>query len=343
VNLIVKLTADATAAERGVAAFSKKAGAYVGSIGSELKSQLVGAFAAGAVISAVRSFGAHVVETVDNIKDMSEQLGVSTDEMQRLQKAVNDSGAKFTVITGALQRIDQLRAQAAGGDKAASGLFAGLGIDPSVGTSLDILRQAVEASFGTAQQQAAYADLFAKKANVIRVIIGELKAQGPIDLISEKSIDRIDSANARLEEAKRRLTALATPAMASGIEDTANTLERVSTVKGFLATAMFPFISRLFPAFGKSGGTAASAATEVPAAGPQSSSFAASTPAASAISLGQPGDSLSRIGLFVGGRPEVKSLASIERNTADAARSAGQQTRILKSIEDLLKLSADQI
>jgi hypothetical protein len=78
-------------------------------------------------------------------------------------------------------------------------------------------------------------------------------------------------------------------------------------------------------------------------AGPQSSSFAASTPAASAISLGQPGDSLSRIGLFVGGRPEVKSLASIERNTADAARSAGQQTRILKSIEDLLKISADQI
>ena len=79
------------------------------------------------------------------------------------------------------------------------------------------------------------------------------------------------------------------------------------------------------------------------AQGTQSSSFAASTPAASAISLGQPGDSLSRIGLFVGGRPEVKSLASIERNTADAARSAGQQTRILKSIEDLLKISADQI
>ncbi len=71
-NLVVKLTADATAAERGVAAFSKKAGSYVGSIGSELKSQLVGAFAAGAVISAVRSFGAHVVEMVDNIKDMSE-------------------------------------------------------------------------------------------------------------------------------------------------------------------------------------------------------------------------------------------------------------------------------
>lgn len=336
-NLIVKLTADATAAERGVAAFSKKAGAYVGSIGSELKSQLVGAFAAGAVISAVRSFGAHVVETVDNIKDMSEQLGVSTDEIQRMQKAANDAGVKFTVISSALQRIDALRSQAASGDKAASGLFAGLGIDPTQGSALDVLTQAVEASSRGARENGLLFDMLGRKAGILKNIVGELKGQGPIELITESQIQTIDKANAKLEEAKRRATVAGAPAMSgllnvlsSALEESSTRPQRIRKLFGFKET-LEPMAADTFV-----GPVQAQA-------GPQSSSFAASTPAASAISLGQPGDSLSRIGLFVGGRPEVKSLASIERNTADAARSAGQQTRILKSIEDLLKISADQI
>lgn len=370
------MTMDATAAERGVAAFSKKAGAYVGSIGSELKSQLVGAFAAGAVISAVRSFGAHVVETVDNIKDMSEQLGVSTDEIQRMQKAANDAGVKFTVISGALQRIDALRSQAASGDKAASGLFAGLGIDPTQGTALDVLTQAVEASARGARENALLFDMVGRKAGILKGIVGELKGQGPIELISERQIQAIDKANASLEEAKRRVTAAASGPMAAGLDVVARQINQIKdgvsaigeTIKGI---AMFwqgspsdevksdrilrilkmgdnPLLNSMFggsPFDALSSGKFDGSALPLPtrSSGVQSSSFAASTPAASAISLGQPGDSLSRIGLFVGGRPEVKSLASIERNTADAARSAGQQTRILKSIEDLLKLSADQI
>lgn len=348
-NLIFKFSADATAADRAVALFAKRAGGYVGSIGSELKSQLVGAFAAGAVISAVRSFGAHVVETVDNIKDMSEQLGVSTDEIQRMQKAANDAGVKFTAISTALQRIEALRSQAATGDKAASNLFSGLGIDPTQGNALEILKQAVEASTRGARENALLFDLLGKKAGILRNIVEELKAQGKIELISEDQIKSIDKANARLEEAQRRLTVAGAPIVAAGIEDTAATLSRISSLKGFLASALAPmassFAGRLFPNL--FGGTASQASTGSAAAsglgGTQSSLISAATPAASAISLGQPGDSLSRIGLFVGGRPEIRSLASIERNTADTARSSGQQTRILKSIEDLLKISADQI
>lgn len=337
ISLLAKMTMDATAAERGVAAFSKKAGAYVGSIGSELKSQLVGAFAAGAVISAVRSFGAHVVETVDNIKDMSEQLGVSTDEIQRMQKAANDAGIKFTVITGALQRIDALRSQAASGDKAASGLFAGLGIDPTQGTALDILTRAVDASARGAKENALLFDMVGRKAGILKNVVAELKGQGAIELITEDQIKTIDKANAKLEEAKRRATVAGAPALSgilnvlsSALEESSTRPQRIRNLFG-LKEPMEPMAADTFVGPVQS------------PSGVQSSSFAASTPASSAISLGQPGDSLSRIGLFVGGRPEVKSLASIERNTADSAKSAGQQTRILKSIEDLLKLSADQI
>lgn len=342
--LQIKLMADATGADRAVAAFSKRAGAYVGSIGSELKSQLAGAFAAGAVIAAVRSFGAHVVETVDNIKDMSEQLGVSTDEIQRMQKAANDAGVKFTVISGALQRIEALRSQAASGDKSAGNLFAGLGIDPTQGTSLSILTQAVEAAANGAKENALLFDLLGRKAGILKGIVGELKSQGSIELITEQQIQTIDKVNARLVEAKRRLTVAGTPLMAAGIEDFAANLERASTGRGALAMALFPMLSKIFGIGGKPQGAAASlAGSEIAPAGVQSSAIAASTPAASAISLGQPGDSLSRIGLFVGGRPEVRSLASIERNTAEAARQSAQSVRTLKSIEELLKVAGDQI
>lgn len=316
--LQIKLMADASGADRAVAAFSKRAGAYVGSIGSELKSQLAGAFAAGAVIAAVSSFGAHVVETADNIKDMSEQLGVSTDEIQRMQKAANDAGIKFTVISGALQRIEALRSQAASGDAAAGGLFAGLGIDPTQGNALSILTQAVEASARGARENALLFDMVGRKAGILKGVVGELKAQGSIKLISEQQIQAIDKVNARLEEAKRRLTVAGAPIIA--------------------------MLSKMFGIGGKSqSGVASAAGIEIPQAGVQSSSIAASTPAASAISLGQPGDSLSRIGLFVGGRPEVRSLASIERNTAEAARQSAQSVRTLKSIEELLKVAGDQI
>jgi hypothetical protein len=336
-NLVVKLTADATAAERGVAAFSKKAGSYVGSIGSELKSQLVGAFAAGAVISAVRSFGAHVVETVDNIKDMSEQLGVSTDEIQRMQKAANDAGIKFTVISGALQRIEALRSQAASGDAAAGGLFAGLGIDPTQGNALSILTQAVEASARGARENALLFDMVGRKAGILKGVVGELKAQGPIDLISEQQIQTIDKANAKLEEAKRRATVAGAPALSgilnvisSAIEESSTRPQRIRKLFG-MKEMLEPMASDTFVG-----------PVESPS-GIQSSSIAASTPAASAISLGQPGDSLSRIGLFVGGRPEVRSLASIERNTAESARQVAQSVRTLKSIEELLKVAGGEL
>ena len=336
-NLVVKLTADATAAERGVAAFSKKAGAYVGSIGSELKSQLVGAFAAGAVISAVRSFGAHVVETVDNIKDMSEQLGVSTDEIQRMQKAANDAGIKFTVISGALQRIEALRSQAASGDAAAGGLFAGLGIDPTQGNALSILTQAVEASARGARENALLFDMLGRKAGILKGVVGELKAQGSIELISEQQIQTIDRANAKLEEAKRRATVAGAPALSgilnvisSALEESSTRPQRIRKLFG-MKEMLEPMASDTFVGPVKS------------PSGIQSSSIAASTPAASAISLGQPGDSLSRIGLFVGGRPEVRSLASIERNTAESARQVAQSVRTLKSIEELLKVAGGEL
>jgi len=171
----------------------------------------------------------------------------------------------------------------------------------------------------------------------LKGVVGELKAQGSIELISEQQIQTIDRANAKLEEAKRRATVAGAPALSgilnvisSALEESSTRPQRIRKLFG-MKEMLEPMASDTFVGPVKS------------PSGIQSSSIAASTPAASAISLGQPGDSLSRIGLFVGGRPEVRSLASIERNTAESARQVAQSVRTLKSIEELLKVAGGEL
>lgn len=332
-----KITADATQAERAVAAFSKKSSAYIGSIGTELKGQLAGAFAAGAVIAAVRSLGAHVVETVDNVKDLSEQLSISTDDVQRLQKAANDAGVGFSEISVAMQRIEALRAQAAGGDKNAQGIFSALGIDPSQGTGLNILTKAIDA--GTVGgKTAAMFNLLGNKASLLKNVMAELKAQGPIDLINENSIEKIDQANLRLQESKRRLTALSTPLATAALEGTTGTIQDLIGGGGGLNFGgPLRFLSSLMSS-NKLAPMAADAFVG-PMQGAQSSRSASVSTAttAAAVNLSSSSDALSRIGLFVGGRPEARRLTDIASNTAATARHLERQTKIFTSIEDLLK------
>jgi hypothetical protein len=69
----------------------------------------------------------------------------------------------------------------------------------------------------------------------------------------------------------------------------------------------------------------------------KSSAVAAQTARAS-IPLGQPGDALSRIGLFVGGRPESSIMAGIERNTHDTARASRD---VVKGLADVAQAVRD--
>jgi hypothetical protein len=341
-DLTIKLRADATAARRVVASF-----------GAELTKRIAGAFAAGSVIDRIAAFVQSVRESVDEIKDLSDQLGLSTEEVQRLQKAANDAGVKFNVITTALQKIEAMRAQAQSGDKGAMGIFQALGIDPNQGSALDILKQAVD---GT-RNSAAVVDLVGRKARILSNIVAELNVQGPITLISDDEIKKIDEVNAKWEEMVRKSKAIAAPPLAyaadviegqitaasdliSGLADAsrggkraagwykiANAALRLVNVNNPMAVDSLakdlemkkPLPSDLF----------VGPVQEAPAF--KSASVATQTARAS-IPLGQPGDALSRIGLFVGGRPESSILAGIERNTHDTARASRD---VVKGLADV--------
>jgi hypothetical protein len=173
-------------------------------------------------VQAVSRFSAHLKDTVGEIKDMAELLGISTDEVQRLQKATANTGNQMRTLVSSIERIESLRASAATGDKKAIGTFGILGIDPSKGNPLDILRQVVDASSKGSLQAAAAYNIVGNKALKIKQVMGELQQLGPMKLIEKEQIDQIDAVFKRLDEAKRRFTVSSAPVATAVIEGAAN-------------------------------------------------------------------------------------------------------------------------
>lgn len=217
-SFLAKLGLDTTDFQAGVKRAQSSATGLGKGIADSLKREndsIKGALAGMFTVSAARSYFGDLKNIVDEIKDMSELLGVSTDEVQRLQKASAEAGQNFGSVVTAFQRIEQMRAQAMTGDKRASGIFGLLGIDPSKGTGIDILKAAIDASSRGAQENAAAFELVGKKVTGLKLIMEELQRLGPIKLIDESQLDAIDSAIKKQEEAMRQLKIAGAPFMAT--------------------------------------------------------------------------------------------------------------------------------
>ena len=219
---------------------AKKATATAEKMKSDMSSQagfIGGAFErAGSIaatafsVSAITSYAQGLTATISQIKDMSELLGVSTDEAQALQSAANKAAQPFSKIVQAFQAVEQARAKAQAGDKNASLMFSVLGIDPSKGSAKDIITAALAASERGAHQNAAAFDLLGTNVNRVRLTFDELSKAAPVQLISEEQIEKIDGAVKKLEEAKRRIDVLAVPYLASILDAAASAAENPSTV-----------------------------------------------------------------------------------------------------------------
>lgn len=355
-KLGVEMTMEASRAERAVAAFSKKADQAFQSVGKELSDRISSAFTAGAVVSAVGTFIGSVRQSVDEIKDLSDQLGISTDEVQRLQKAANDTGVKFGVVTTALQRIESLRAQALSGDSKASGLFATLGANPN-SSALEILKVAAEQASKSTEKNAAAFDLLGKKAVVLRNIVSELNAQGGIRLISQDQIADLDRVQANLEETQRLMKAAASPGLATLFRGATGILnifnpenrKRMEEIAAMRSRGEISLGKRIeleamsllgmqdeegkkYEALNLQEALKGRRVTS-----PVKAEAVAKVPAAASVSLGSQGDALSRIGLFVGGRPEVGALRNIEASTRQTAEASRQTVTELRTLADVLK------
>lgn len=352
----IKFTADASGVQRAVAGMAKHTEKQFAGIGKELTNRIAGAFAAGAVVSAVGNFIGSVRRSVDEIKDLSDQLEISTDDVQRLQKAANDTGVKFGVITTALQKIEAKKAEALSGDPKAAGLFAAIGANPN-DSALSILQRAAEESSKSTEKNAVAFELLGKKAVVLKNVVSELRNQGPIKLIDEDQIKQIDQVQVQLEETQRLMRA-------SGAGPLTTFFRGVTGVLNMFNPDVRSRINDLEAQQGR-GEIGLGKAIELEAMAllgmqdeegkkydaldlqealrkrrgitPPVAAAAAVAPATSAISLGSQGDALSRIGLFVGGRPEVGALKNIEANTRDTAQATRALLTAMRETRDAIQ------
>ena len=308
---IIKIGADATGAQRVVAGLAGVTNKAFSSVGKEITNRLVGAFAAGVVIDKIAGFVANTINYADNLGDMAENLGMTTEEVQQLQVASGLAGVKFTKLLGVIDKINAAQAQAVdGSDKKAVALFARLGLDPKTATAMDIMRAAIA-------NQAAGADLLGKRFNNVANVMDRLKALGPIDIIKQEQIDAMGEANDKLDEANRKLRVAAAPSIVAGKNFLAGLLTALqSPVENFKKM-------REIAAGGTEGGVDLSALPIDP--NRKSKKQQNQPPTAPPLSLALQSDALGRIGLFVGGRASVgDQLVSIGNYQLSELRAVRQ-------------------
>jgi hypothetical protein len=251
-SLIAKLGLDGTAYESGLKRASSLTDKFRGSIGAQLGAALS--------VAAVASFVSKVIETTDAIGDLSEQLNISTDDVQRLQVLASQTGVSFETMAKSITKVSQERLKAIEEGGKAREYFAALGIsvselnDKSLSNIELITRmgQAHQDAGKSAQTQAAIMELLGEKAFKAAGAISKINELGPINLITKEQIDGIGRMADRIDEIKRQMLVQAAPSVnffadaieraikdTEGLEDGMKGIGQMLTGKGSIVKAAF--------------------------------------------------------------------------------------------------------
>lgn len=251
-SLIAKLGLDGTAYESGLKRASSLTDKFRGSIGAQLGAALS--------VAAVASFVSKVIETTDAIGDLSEQLNISTDDVQRLQVLASQTGVSFETMAKSITKVSQERLKAIEEGGKAREYFAALGIsvselnDKSI-SNIDLINrmgQAHQNAGKSAQTQAAIMELLGEKAFKAAGAISKINELGPLNLVTKDQIDAIGRMADRIDEIKRQMLVQAVPSVnffadaleravkdAEGLEDGMKGIGQMLTGKGSIVKAAF--------------------------------------------------------------------------------------------------------
>jgi hypothetical protein len=231
-SLLVKLGLDSTAFEMGV----KRAQSVGEKFGSSFKSAVTSKLGAALSVAAVTAFTKNIIETADRISDLSEQLNLTTDQVQRLQILAGETGVTFEKFGSVLGKFEQARLKATSGDDDAIQTLKALGLtmeqlrDPQLST-IDGAVKAAEAyknSGRSAETTAAMIDVYGLKLKTAAAALADYNTTSNRLLISKTDIDVLAKANTLLEEQFRIIKGIAAPTIAAGITATANAINSVS-------------------------------------------------------------------------------------------------------------------
>ena len=185
------------AAERGFSAMSQ-----------HLKGMIAGYFGWQALKTAVIG----VAKEMANLKGQSDQLGITTDDVQKLGIAADAVGLSFQDMAAALMKFNKARSE---------GAFPG-----QQGSDLDVIRK-LDLQNITDQQ---LRDLFGKTGSRMRAALSALQAGREEVLISKEDIERVDEAGAALKRLGREWKTIASPAIGGGAELLVETMKEMRNV-----------------------------------------------------------------------------------------------------------------
>jgi len=216
-SMLVKLGLDSSQFEMGI----KRAQSAGDKFGSSFKSSITSKIGGALSIAAVTGFAHSVSKAADDISDLSEQLNVSTDNVQRLQILAGETGVAFEKFSSVLSKVEEARIKATAGDADSIQTFKALGLsiedlrNPQI-SNLDLSIKVAEAykeSGRSAETTAALIELYGIKLKIAGASLAEFQSISDRGLISEKAISDLAKANALLEESQRLLQVKATPAI----------------------------------------------------------------------------------------------------------------------------------
>ncbi len=220
-----------------------------------LKGQIAGAFSIGAIIGFTKS----IVDAATKIKDMSEQFGISTDEVQKFGRAAEHIGLTIDDVGAAIGRLGKARKEAAQGNTGLQEMFKGLGVsysdlqNPSL-RNLDLLQKMAEAMRGltlNSSQREDLRELFGRGGDKLAALFDTLSTMKPIEIISKEQIEAIDKASKDLSDMWKTLQAMAAkPISAAARSITETGAGRMSAI-GEVASYMGPFGMLRAMGFGK--------------------------------------------------------------------------------------------
>ncbi len=208
---------------------------FVGQL-APLSTSIATAFSVGAVID----FARRIINTGDEIANLSARLGISSDSLQRLGFAASQSGSSMQSLTGGIQHLIRSIADARGGSEETTSAFNRLGISAEMIQQASPEEMFLAIADGLARSEnktQAMADVFqvlGRGAGDLIPLLREGRAEierlgSSAPIISAESIQSIKDANDEFERLSLDLKSSFAPAVAG----VASVLS--DTVKGFKA------------------------------------------------------------------------------------------------------------
>jgi hypothetical protein len=206
-KLAVQITADTTGLDSGLKSAEKAAAdfnARIGSLASNLATIAPLAIAAGAAFA--YNMARALADSADKLDELSQRIGISVEDLTRLQWAAKMSGASNETLTASLQKLSLNMANSKDPANEAATAFKALGIDVlntdgTMRSQLEIMNEVADAFAGFkdgANKTAIAVQLFGRSgAELIPMLNGGSEAIKALALESDKLGNTLSTSTAK--------------------------------------------------------------------------------------------------------------------------------------------------